>query len=349
MSAGTVKKRTQATDQTAQSDARVSVQAEPGRKRFDIVVTAGQKKERIDKFLAAQLENSSRAKIQKYIEDDCVMVNGEPVRSSYRILPDDRITVIVPTSAPPDKAVPEDIPLNVVFEDEHLIVVNKPAGMVTHPGHGNWTGTLANALLFHCNRLSTINDPHVRPGIVHRLDKDTSGLIVAAKDDVTHASLARQFFDHTIDREYWAIVWGKLSTSRGMIEADLGRSKSDRKKFAVVEEGKFAATEYEVLKEFRYLSLVRLKLYTGRTHQIRVHLSHIGHPVFGDPTYHGRRINYGDPTPKFRQEVTNLLKIIDRQALHAKTLGFIHPATKAHLHFDSELPDDFRAVLDLVG
>ncbi len=257
--------------------------------------------------------------------------------------------MIIPTSAPPDKAVPEDIPLNVVFEDEHLIVVNKPAGMVTHPGHGNWTGTLANALLFHCNRLSTINDPRVRPGIVHRLDKDTSGLIVAAKDDVTHASLARQFFDHTIDREYWAIVWGKLSTPRGMIEADLGRSKSDRKKFAVVEEGKFAATEYEVLKEFRYLSLVRLKLHTGRTHQIRVHLSHIGHPVFGDPTYHGRRINYGEPTPKFRQEVTNLLKIIDRQALHAKTLGFIHPVTKAHLHFDSELPDDFESVLKQIG
>ncbi len=337
------------TGRTAPSEARVSFQAEPGHRRVELLVTPGQKKERIDKFLTAQLENSSRAKIQKYIEDDCVLVNGEPVRSSYKILPGDTITVNIPTSAPPDKAVPENIPLNVVFEDEHLIVVNKPAGMVTHPGHGNWTGTLANALLFHCNRLSTLNDGYVRPGIVHRLDKDTSGLIVAAKDDVTHASLARQFFDHTIDREYWALVWGKLSMPRGLIEADLGRSKSDRKKFAVVEEGKFAATEYELLKEFKYLSLVRLKLHTGRTHQIRVHLSHIGHPVFGDPTYHGRRINYGDPTPKFRQEITRLLKIIPRQALHAKTLGFIHPITKVHLHFDSELAEDFKAVLEQIG
>jgi 23S rRNA pseudouridine1911/1915/1917 synthase len=337
------------TDRTTQPETGISVKPEPGRKRVELVVTPGQKKERIDKFLAAQLESSSRAKIQKYIDDDLVLVNGEPVRASYRILGGDRITVNIPTSAPPDKAVPEDIPLDVVYEDAHLIVVDKPAGMVTHPGHGNWTGTLANALLFHCNKLSTLNDPFVRPGIVHRLDKETSGLLVAAKDDVTHASLARQFFDHTIDREYWALVWGKLSTKRGMIEADLGRSKSDRKKFAVVEDGKFAATEYEVLREFRYLSLVRLKLHTGRTHQIRVHLSHVGHPVFGDPTYHGRRINFGDPTPKFRQEITQLLKIMERQALHAKTLGFVHPVTKAHLHFDSELPEDFETVLKQIA
>lgn len=334
---------------TKESDKNISVRSEEGYKRVELVVTAGQKKERIDKFLAAQIESSSRAKVQKLIDDDCVLVNGEPVRASYKIVPGDRIAVNIPTSAPPDKAVPEDIPLDIVYEDDHLIVVNKPAGMVTHPGHGNWTGTLANALLFHCNRLSTINDPFVRPGIVHRLDKDTSGLIVSAKEDVTHAALARQFFDHTIDREYWAIVWGSLPERRGLIEADLGRSKSDRKMFAVVEEGKFAATEYEVLEVFRYLSLVRLKLHTGRTHQIRVHLSHIGHPVFGDPTYHGRRLNYGEPTHKMRQEVTNLLKIMNRQALHAKTLGFVHPFTKAHLHFDSELPEDFREVLDFIG
>lgn len=338
----------QKTGRTLSPDSHVSIRAEEGRRRVEFVVTAGQKKERIDKFLAAQLEGSSRAKIQRYIDENCVLVDGEPVRASYKILPGDRIVVNIPTTAPPDKAVPEDIPLDIAFEDQHLIVVNKPAGMVTHPGHGNWTGTLANALLFHCNRLSTLNDPYVRPGIVHRLDKDTSGLIVSAKDDAAHASLARQFFNHTIDREYWAIVWGKLPERRGMIEADLGRSKSDRKKFAVVEEGKFAATEYEVLEIFKFLSLVRLKLHTGRTHQIRVHLSHIGHPVFGDPTYHGRRINYGDPTPKFRQEVNSLLKLMSRQALHAKTLGFVHPVTKAHLHFDSELPQDFKSVLDIV-
>lgn len=333
---------------TTHPDPNVTVRAQEGRKKVEVVVAPGQRKERIDKFLAAQLEGSSRAKIQKYIDGDCVLVNGELVRASYKILPRDRIVVNIPTSAPPDKAAPEDIPLEIAFEDSHLIVVNKPAGMVTHPGHGNWTGTLANALLFHCNRLSTLNDPYVRPGIVHRLDKDTSGLIVSAKDDETHASLARQFFNHTIDREYWAIVWGKLPANRGLIEADLGRSKSDRKKFTVVEEGKFAATEYEVLEVFRFLTLVRLKLHTGRTHQIRVHLSHIGHPVFGDATYHGRRINYGDPTTKFRQEVTNLLKMINRQALHAKTLGFVHPSTKAHLHFDSDLPSDFEQVLESV-
>ena len=316
-------------------------------RRVEIVVAPGQKKkERIDKFLAAQLEVASRAKVQKYIEEGLVLINGEAVRASYKISPHDKIVVDIPTSAPPDRAKPENIPLNIVYEDESLIVVNKRAGMVTHPGHGNWTGTLANALLYHCNRLSTLNDPHVRPGIVHRLDKDTSGLIVSAKDDVAHASLARQFADRTIDREYWSLVWGKLNSKRGLIEAEIGRSKSDRKKFAVVEDGKFAATEYEVLKEFKFLTLVRLKLRTGRTHQIRVHLSYIGHPVFGDPTYHGRRINYGEPTPRLRQEVTLLLKIMDRQALHAKTLGFIHPLTKEHLHFDSELPDDFTEVLD---
>ena len=317
-----------------------------GERRFDIVVAAGQRKrDRIDKFLSTQIEGASRAKIQKYINDDRVLVNGEVVRSSYKITPGDRIEVSIPTSAPPEKVVPENIPLNIVFEDDYLIVVNKPAGMVTHPGHGNWTGTLANALLFHCNRLSSLNDPFVRPGIVHRLDKDTSGLIVAAKDDVTHASLARQFFDRTIEREYWALVWGRLEQKRGLIEAEIGRSKSDRKKFAIVEDGKFAATEYELIREFAYLSLLRLKLRTGRTHQIRVHLSHIGHPVFGDPTYHGRRIHYAEPTPRLRQDVSQLLRVMTRQALHAKTLGFFHPGTKSHMHFDSDVPPDFAQVL----
>jgi 23S rRNA pseudouridine1911/1915/1917 synthase len=323
-------------------------------RKVEFVVPAGQKRERLDKFLTAQIEGASRAKIQRYIDNKFVLVNDQPVRGSYRITPSDRITVSIPTSAPPNKVVPENIPLNIVYEDDHLIVVNKPAGMVTHPGHGNWSGTLANALLFHCNTLSKLNDPSIRPGIVHRLDKDTSGLIVAAKDDVTHASLASQFSHRTIDREYWALVWGKLSKKRGIIEGVIARSKSDRKKFTIVDDGeaefgKFASTEYEVLEEFKFLSLVRLKLRTGRTHQIRVHLSHIGHPVFGDPTYHGRRINYGDLTAHFKQEVANLLKLINRQALHAKTLGFIHPVMKKHLHFDSELPEDFQRVLQKIG
>lgn len=328
-------------------------------RKVEFVVAPGQKRERIDIFLTAQLEGSSRAKVQKYIDEDRVLVNEKPVRASYKIFPDDKIVVNIPTSAPLIRVAPEDIQLDIVYEDEYLIVVNKPSGMVTHPGHGNWSGTLANALLFHCNHLSTINDPSIRPGIVHRLDKDTSGLIVAAKDDTVHASLARQFADRTIEREYWALVWGKLSNKRGLIESMIGRSKSDRKKFAVVDVeagGKFAATEYEVLKEFKFLSLIRLKLRTGRTHQIRVHLSHIGHSVFGDLTYHGRRINYGpdgshrdELTPRFRQEVSNLLKIMNRQALHAKTLGFIHPVTKERLHFDSELPEDFARALSEIS
>jgi 23S rRNA pseudouridine1911/1915/1917 synthase len=328
-------------------------------RKVEFVVSQRQQKERIDKFLAAQLEASSRAKIQRFIDDKRVLVNGEPVRASYRICPADEIVVSIPTSKPPEGITPENIDLDIVYEDEWLIVVNKPAGMVTHPGHGNWSGTLANALLFHCNHLSTINDPSIRPGIVHRLDKDTSGLIVAAKDDATHASLAKQFADRTIEREYWAIVWGRLSSKRGLIESMIGRSKSDRKKFAVVDVeagGKFAATEYEVLEEFQFLSLIRLKLRTGRTHQIRVHLSHIGHSVFGDLTYRGRRINYGpdgsrrnELTPRFREEISDLLKIMTHQALHAKTLGFAHPTTKKRLHFDSELPEDFAKVLSKIG
>jgi 23S rRNA pseudouridine1911/1915/1917 synthase len=216
--------------------------------------------------------------------------------------------------------------------------------MVTHPAYGNYTGTLVNALLYHCNSLSTINT-ELRPGIVHRLDKDTSGLLVIAKNDIVHHQLAKQFVKRSIEREYWAIVWGFFKQDKGIIEASLGRSKSDRKKVAVVVEGKNAITEYGTIRTFDFLSLVRLRLKTGRTHQIRVHLAHAGHPVFGDPTYGGRNPVWGGLSGNRVRQAKYLLQLISRQALHAKTLGFIHPETKEFMKFDSELPADMKRVL----
>ncbi|MCS7228541.1 MAG: RluA family pseudouridine synthase [Candidatus Kryptonium sp.] len=318
-------------------------------KEIQIVVPNVEKRERIDKFLANQIENASRSKIEKLIESGLVLVNGQKVKPSHKISPGEKIIVKIPKEPRPE-LVAEPIPLDIVYEDEYLLVVNKPAGMVTHPGHGNYTGTLVNALLYHCSNLSKVNvsGDEVRPGIVHRLDKDTSGLLVVAKDDETHRHLARQFFHKTVEREYWAIVWGHFSSNRGTIEAELGRSKSDRTKFTVVKGGKPAITEYEVLEKFDFLSLVKLKLKTGRTHQIRVHLAHIGHPVFGDPTYGGRRIAWGGIDRKKKLFVDELLKIMQRQALHAKTLGFIHPARNEFMKFDSELPEDMKKLLEIL-
>ena len=314
---------------------------------FDIVVTAGKKKERLDVFLANHIENATRSKVQRAIREGFVLINGKSTRSSHQVTPGEVIHVVLP-KPPPQKALPENIPIDIVFEDDQLLVVNKPAGMVTHPAHGNYTGTLVNALLYYCHRLSTASDT-MRPGIVHRLDKDTSGLMIIAKTDLAHAKLAKQFSQRTIDREYQAIVWGRFDQPRGVIETMLGRSKSDRKKMAVVDDGKSAITEYTVLHQFEYLSLVRLKLRTGRTHQIRVHLAHINHPVFGDPTYNGRRIMWGPRTPKQKAEVQHLLKMISRQALHARTIGFIHPTLHQKMHFDSDLPPDMANVVDTLS
>ena len=317
----------------------------PATRQFEIVVPPGKVRERLDVYLTHHIENATRSKVQQAIDAGFVLVDGKPVKASYKISGGEVIHVTIPKPPAPD-VVSEDIPLEILFEDDYLLVVNKPAGMVTHPAYGNYTGTLVNALLYHCrNRLSTLNDA-VRPGIVHRLDKDTSGIMVVAKDDSTHARLAKQFSQRTIEREYWAIVWGRFEGKRsGVIEASLGRSASDRKKIAVRASGKAALTEYTVLEEFDYLSLVKLKLRTGRTHQIRVHLHHIGHPVFGDPTYGGRRIAWGDSGKKKKEQVQEFLKIINRQALHAKTIGFLHPVIKQHLRFDSELPSDMATIL----
>jgi len=289
------------------------------------------------------VENATRTKVQRAINRGMVLVDGQAVRASHKVSPGEIIDITLPTPAPGNVS-PENIPLAIVYEDDHLLVVNKPAGMVSHPAHGNYSGTLVNALLYHCAGLSAINGP-ARAGVVHRLDKDTSGLMVVAKDDRSHVHLARQFERRTIEREYWAIVWGVFKSRTGSIDAQLGRSKSDRKKIAVVTDGKVALTEYEVLEQFPYLALLRLHLRTGRTHQIRVHLAHINHPVFGDPTYNGRRIMWGPRTQGQKAEVHAMLALISRQALHARTIGFVHPVTHVFLKFESELPEDMRQML----
>lgn len=314
-------------------------------KRYRIEIPAGKKKERIDLFLASQIENATRSRIQKLIEANLVTVNGKNVKASYLVQPFDIIEASHPITPRPEDNEPEEIPLNIVFEDEFLIIVNKPAGMVAHPAYANYTGTLVNALLHHTKSLSGLNEPG-RPGIVHRLDKNTSGLLVVAKDDFTHAKLAEQFSKHTVEREYRAICWGIFKEKKGQIETKITRSKSDRKKFAASStEGKQAKTLYEVVEEFEFATHLKLNLKTGRTHQIRVHLSSINHPVFGDETYGGRKIVYGSSLPKMKSRIENLLKIMTRQALHAKTLGFFHPHKKEFMRFDSELPEDMKELL----
>ncbi len=316
-------------------------------KKIRIELPDGKKKERLDIFLTNSVENATRTRIQKLIKANCVTVNGQFVKPNYQVCPNDIIDLVIPTNPRPEETEAEDIPLNIVYEDEFLLVVNKPPGMVAHPSLGNYTGTLVNALLHHINKLSKLNEDKTRPGIVHRIDKETSGLLLIAKDEWTHAQLAKQFYNHTIDREYWAVCWGKFKNSTGEVIGNITRSNKDRKIFTVsATEGKHAHTFYSVMEEFDFASLVKLKLKTGRTHQIRVHMTHIHHPIFGDPTYGGRKIVYGYELPKIRGRVDNLLDIMQRQALHAKTLGFIHPHTKEKVFLDSELPEDFSTLLE---
>ncbi len=315
-------------------------------KKLTFKIPEGKKKERIDTFLANSIEHASRAKVQKLLKNGLVKVNGKIVKANYKISPGEIIDVTVPIPPRPDKIEPEDIPLNIVYEDDYLMVINKPAGMVVHPSAGNYTGTLVHALLHYTQKLSKVNE-EVRAGIIHRLDKETTGLLVVAKDEWVHLKLAEQFSSHTIKREYWAVCWGLFDKPEGEVTGNIARSKKDRKKFAVSEtEGKHAHTFYKVLEEFEFTSLIKLRLKTGRTHQIRVHLSSINHPVFGDPTYGGRRISYGTNIPKIKERVNKLLEIMPRQALHAKTLGFIHPVTKKEVLLDSELPEDFTLLLN---
>ncbi|MGB5529892.1 MAG: RluA family pseudouridine synthase, partial [Ignavibacteriaceae bacterium] len=288
-------------------------------KKYRFEVPEGKKKERLDLFLTNAIENATRSKVQKLIDADLVTVNGVVVKANYQVKPNDVIEAVHPISPRPEDVEPEDIPLDIIYEDEYLLVINKPAGMVAHPAYANYTGTLVNALLHHTKKLSDLNEPG-RPGIIHRLDKDTSGLLVVAKDDFTHAKIAEQFSKRTVEKEYHAVCWGKFKDSKGELDSNIVRSKKDRKKFSTSEtEGKRALTLYEVLEEFDFTSYLKINLMTGRTHQIRVHLSGIGKPVFGDPTYGGRQIVYGSELPKIKPRVQNLLGIMQRQALHAKT------------------------------
>lgn len=315
-------------------------------KKIRILLPEGKKKERIDTYLTNSIENATRSRIQKLIKANLVTVDGKIVKPNFIVTPGQLIELTIPMTPRPEETEPEDIPLNIVHEDDYLIIVNKPPGMVAHPSLGNYSGTLVNALLHHTQKLSRLNQPG-RPGIVHRIDKDTSGLLLIAKDEWTHAQLARQFANHSIDREYWAVCWGLFKNRKGEVVGNITRSNKDRKLFTVSNtEGKYAHTFYEVIKEYEFASLVKLKLKTGRTHQIRVHMAHIKHPIFGDPAYGGRKIVYGSEFSKMKSRVENLLQIITRQALHAKTLGFIHPHTKEKVFFDSNLPDDISDLID---
>lgn len=317
--------------------------------RYRIIADKKQSMIRIDKFLNDRLPNVSRNKVQAAIKNEFIKVNDLPIKANYKVRPGDEIVVSLPEPPRDTEVVPENIPLNIVYEDEHLLVVNKSAGMVVHPAHQNWSGTLVNALTYHFQNLPEMENNQGRPGLVHRIDKDTSGLLVIAKSETAMTGLARQFFHHQIERTYYTLVWGEPARDKGVIDVNLGRSPKDRRitiAFPDSEMGRRAVTHYEVIKRLRYVSLVRCNLETGRTHQIRAHMKHIGHTIFGDATYGGTQILKGEKFSKYKAFVENCFKIMPRQALHAKTLGFIHPATKEKVFFDSELPEDFRLVLE---
>ncbi|MCU0372823.1 MAG: RluA family pseudouridine synthase [Ignavibacteria bacterium] len=300
------------------------------------------------------VENATRTKVQKAINRGNVLVNGNNVKSNYIVKPFDEIEIELPV---PEKQeiLPENIPLDIRYEDNYLLIVNKPAGMVTHPAYKNYSGTLVNAVMYYASgkndTLSNMNG-FERAGIVHRLDKDTSGLLVIAKDEVTHSKLSELFMRHDIEREYNAVIWGHLKQKSGIIESRLARDKSDRKKVAILKDdetgGKNAITLYDVIEEYEFLSLIRLKLRTGRTHQIRVHLSGKGHPVFGDETYGGRVPKSVNLTSNMKARINNLLELMPRQALHARLLGFVHPRTRDIVHIESELPADIMSVITKV-
>ncbi len=313
---------------------------------FRVVVDKGQGMLRIDKYLTARLEGISRNKIQNAADAGCINVNGNPVKSSYKVKGSDVITVLLPHPVRELEILPEDIPVDVVYEDRDVIIINKEAGLVVHPGYGNYTGTLQNALLFYFQKNS---DSEAFPYLVHRIDKDTSGLIVIAKNETAQTALGKQFFDHTVIRRYKALVWGDLKDDQGTITGNLARSVSNRKIMTVYpdgETGKHAVSHYHVLERFRYVTLVECRLETGRTHQIRAHFRYIGHPLFADETYGGDKILKGTTFSKYKQFVENCFRLLNRQALHAFILGFVHPSTGESISFESPLPDDFESVLE---
>ena len=315
------------------------------------IVDPGQEVLRIDKFLVDRIPNTSRNKIQIAASNGNILVNSKEVKPNYKVKPNDEISIVLPYPVRDLELLPEDIPLNIIYEDDYLCVVNKQANMVVHPGYGNFTGTLVNGLMYHFDNLPELpSDYFGRPGLVHRLDKHTTGLLVIAKTENVLSNLAKQFFDRTTYRRYYALVWGDVLEDEGTIDINVARSLKDRKVMATFEDetgiGKRAVTHYKVVERFGYVTLVECRLETGRTHQIRVHLKHIGHQLFNDIDYDGARIVKGTSFTKYKQFIDNCFKLLPGQALHAKSLGFTHPITKKEMMFNSELPDYFSEMLD---
>jgi 23S rRNA pseudouridine1911/1915/1917 synthase len=311
-------------------------------------VDKGQELLRIDKFLMARISNTTRNKLQSAATDGHIKVNKKSVKSNYKVKPFDEVTVELPYPPTEIVLIPEDIPLDIIYEDDEILLVNKQAGLVVHPGYGNFTGTLVNGLIYHFENLPKTDIPN-RPGLVHRLDKNTTGIMVVAKTDQALTHLGKQFFDRTSERRYNALVWGNFEEETGRVEGNIGRSLKNRKVMDVFPEedyGKHAVTHYKVLKRYGYVTLIECKLETGRTHQIRAHMKHIGHPLFNDDSYGGDRILKGTSFSKYKQFINNCFKILPRQALHAKSLGIEHPKTGERLAFDSDLPEDMKAVLE---
>lgn len=316
---------------------------------FRFVVDRGQALYRIDKYLMAKIENASRNRIQNAARAGNILVNNSVVKPNYRVKPLDTISIVMAHPPRDTEVYPEDIPINIVYEDDDIIVVNKEAGMVVHPGHGNFTGTLQNALLFHMQHDKAGGEEERKPYLVHRIDKETTGIMLIAKNEYAQTRLAKQFFDHTIDRTYVALVWGNMEQDQGTITGNIGRDVRNRLIMAVYddeERGRHAVTHYRVLERLGYVTLVECRLETGRTHQIRVHFKHIGHPLFNDESYGGGEILKGTTFTKYKQFVQNCFKLLPRQALHAKSLGFLHPTSQKFVNFDSEYPDDLKAVIE---
>ncbi len=315
---------------------------------FAITADKGQSLLRLDKFLTAHMMHCSRNRIQAAADSGNILVNGVPAKSSYKVKPFDRIQVVLPYPKTEYEIVPEDIPLTIPYEDDDIVLVDKPAGMVVHPGVGNHSGTLVNAMSWHLRTLPMFSEGNTRAGLVHRIDKNTSGLLVMAKNEQVLARLGKQFFDHSIQRRYVALVWGNFEEDEGIITGNIGRSPRERQKmyvFADGSDGKWAVTHWRVLRRFGYVTLVECRLETGRTHQIRVHMAWIGHPLFNDERYGGDRILKGTTFSKYRQFIENCFATMPRHALHARLLGFEHPTTHEQVSFESELPADFKALL----
>lgn len=312
-------------------------------------VDPGQSLLRIDKYLFSKLENVSRTRIQNAANAGNILVNNKSIKPNYKVRPNDLVQIVLPNPPREVELIAENIPLNIIYEDDDVIVVNKEPGMVVHPAYGNFTGTLVNALMWHFRDLPLFNSGELRPGLVHRIDKNTSGILVLAKNEPALNRLSKQFFDRTTDRKYVALVWGRPDPEEGTITGHVGRNIRDRKIMQVFpdgSQGKHAVTHYRVIEDFSYVSVVECKLETGRTHQIRVHFSHIKHPLFNDEEYGGDRILKGTTFSKYQQFVKNCFEILPRQALHARSLAFNHPVTGKRLSFDSELPEDMKKVIE---